>query len=340
MPFQPQSVEGLKDFEGYRHFMKDRLKLVTEEPLELFISKNRFDFEIKGKPWAGRAVLLGDPKGLAAVKQLKKEGILFRAGSCRLEGSDLRVEGIAPKLVKDAQKTFQKLLLGCTLIPPEGEEGDEEEGEEGAAAAATAPEDTEAHWKALKAALTPEVKAALARNPEKKEQAMALLGRSAQQEKAQDWAGAIATFEELRALLGVGAGAQARGNGQAYRQGIAVWDKAIDSVERELGKLKQAVVGAFREGGEQDASKNVQQLDQVLDKLDQGLREKLEQAGSAKDEAERAKLQAELDLMFKKIAASLGKDPMIKSLDSNPFLALSIRSTLAGALKEVAATVR
>ena len=39
-------------------------------------------------------------------------------------------------------------------------------------------------------------------------------------------------------------------------------------------------------------------------------------------------------------ASSLGKDPMIKSLDANPFLTLNIRSTLAGALKEVSATVR
>jgi hypothetical protein len=335
MAFLPQSVEGLKDFDGYRHFMKERLKLVAEEPLELFISKNRFDFEIKGKPWAGRVVLLGDPKGLTAVKQLKKEGLLFRSGTCRLEGEDLRVEGIAPKLVKDAQKTFQKLLLGCSLIPPEGP--DEDEGEAGTAT--LAPEDAEAHWKALKAALTPEVKAALARNPEKKEQALALLAGSAQQEKAQDWAGAIATFEELRTLLGSGAGAQARGNGQAYRQGIAVWDKALDSVERELGKLKQAVLGAFEES-EADPAKNVEKLDAVMDKLDQGLRAKLEQASSAKDEAERAKLQAEVDAMLKKIASSLGKDPMIKSLDANPFLALSIRSTLAGALKEVSATVR
>lgn len=126
----PQSLDELKDWDAYKTFLKERIKLLQEsEPV--FISKKKIDFEIKGKPWKGRAILVGR-KGEILVKTLKKEGVLFREGVCKKQGMELLIEGIPKKTLKNAELTFTKLQLGYTPVlhgtPPPDDDGEEEGG--------------------------------------------------------------------------------------------------------------------------------------------------------------------------------------------------------------------
>ncbi len=131
-----QSLEELKNWEEYRTFTKERLKLLTDAGEPIFISKDKIDFEIKGKLWQGRAVLVGQ-KGKLLVQKLKKEGVVFREGTCRKQGTDILIEGLPAKTVKNAQLTFVKLLLGYSPVA-HGASPPDDEGEEGASAAAAA----------------------------------------------------------------------------------------------------------------------------------------------------------------------------------------------------------
>lgn len=128
-----QSLEDLQSWESYKEFSKQQLKLL-EKPEPCFVSKEKVAFEIAGKPWNGIAFLAG-PKAALCMRHLKKEGVLFREGTCAREGKDLRVEGLEPKYLKGAAKTLKKLLLGFKIA------GVEDDGEEGDAAA---PPDTRA----------------------------------------------------------------------------------------------------------------------------------------------------------------------------------------------------
>ena len=122
-----QSLEELQDWEGYRAFLKAQLKLLTDgDPV--WVSKEKVDFTVKGKPYVAYAVIVGQ-KGAQSALKLRKEGVLFREGVCKLEDKTLFLEGIPDKAVKGAAKTFKKLLLGYKIHADE-EEGEGEEGED------------------------------------------------------------------------------------------------------------------------------------------------------------------------------------------------------------------
>jgi hypothetical protein len=112
-----QSADDLKVWEEYRELTKGSLKLVDGEA-PCFVSKDKLDFTVAGKPWSGHAFLAGK-HGVLAVKALRKEGVLFKEGVCRLEGKDLHVRDLPGKLAKEAMKTVLKLHLGYKLAVSE-----------------------------------------------------------------------------------------------------------------------------------------------------------------------------------------------------------------------------
>ncbi len=117
------SKETLQSWSEYREYLKLQLKLASGEGA-FFDSKVKLEFSMDGKPWKGHAVLAA-PKAELAVRQLKKEGVVFREGTCTLQGKDFVVEGIASKLLKEAAKTFLKLRLGYKVSGQDGEGGEE-----------------------------------------------------------------------------------------------------------------------------------------------------------------------------------------------------------------------
>jgi hypothetical protein len=132
-----ESEEELQSWEDYREFLKVQLKLLAGTGESFFVSKQKVAFEIAGKPWNAFAVLLG-PKGLLSARKLQKEGVIFREGTCGRDGKELRVDGLDPKLVKEAAKTLKKLQLGYKIAGVDAE-GEEAPGGDGAPADGAAP---------------------------------------------------------------------------------------------------------------------------------------------------------------------------------------------------------
>ncbi len=129
-----ESKDQLESWGDYLEFLKLQLKLLEGGAEPFFVSKDKLDFEIEGKPWKGHAVLAG-PKGLACTRKLMKEGLVFREASCRKAGKELQLEGLDPKLAKEAAKTLAKMRLGFKIAGAEAElEG--ESGSEGSGPAA------------------------------------------------------------------------------------------------------------------------------------------------------------------------------------------------------------
>ncbi len=118
-----ESLKELTTWEDYRQFMKELLQQLPEDGCPIYVSKEKIDFEIGGKPWRGVAVLAG-PKGEQSVRKLKKDGVQFREGTSRREGKDLRVEGIDSGALKAAGVTLKKLQLGWSILGFTGEEVD------------------------------------------------------------------------------------------------------------------------------------------------------------------------------------------------------------------------
>ena len=125
MPATLESLDDLKSWNDYRDFMKVRLKQVPADS-PFFISKEKIDFDVDGKPWRGFAVLAG-PKGLLAVKKIKKQGVLWREGTCQLNGKEFTVDGLAPNHLKYAHLTLKKLKLGYKIAGSTEDDADDEE---------------------------------------------------------------------------------------------------------------------------------------------------------------------------------------------------------------------
>ena len=117
-----ESLKALTAWEEYHPFMKERLKQLPDGETPFYLSKEKLAFDQDGKPWKGYAVLIG-PKAEIAVRKIKKDGVLFREGTCTVKGKVITVRGIAAQLLKHAQKTFKQLKLGYKV----GGLGDEAE---------------------------------------------------------------------------------------------------------------------------------------------------------------------------------------------------------------------
>ena len=110
------SLDQLEAWEHYREFSQENLKsLDGEEPC--YVSKDKVDFKIDGKPYSAHAFLAGKNAHLA-VQSLKKQGVIFKEGLCRPDRKDLRITVLSDKLVKEAAKTVLKLHLGFKVVEP------------------------------------------------------------------------------------------------------------------------------------------------------------------------------------------------------------------------------
>ncbi|MEZ5979002.1 MAG: hypothetical protein R3F34_12365 [Planctomycetota bacterium] len=123
-----ESLAELENWEEYRLFMRERLKQLSDGPQEVFISKNKLDFDDNGKKWKGRAILIG-PKGALAVKKVKKEGVLFHEGTATLDGKEIAIAGIDKMFQKSASLTLKRMKLGYVVkgVDPDDETDDSDE---------------------------------------------------------------------------------------------------------------------------------------------------------------------------------------------------------------------
>jgi len=127
-----ESEEDLLDWETYKDFMKVQLKLLDGAGVPCFVGKDKVEFDMEGSTWNGVPFLAG-PKATICARNLKKDGVTFREGTCSKEGKELRIDGLDPKFLKGAAKTLKKLVLGYKIRGAE-EEGDDEAASAGATA--------------------------------------------------------------------------------------------------------------------------------------------------------------------------------------------------------------
>lgn len=385
------TLEDLQDFAKYRLFMKDRLKAWKGEPAPVYVTKEPLEFSDRGKPWKGRALLLGDPQSLVLIKALKKAGVMCREGTVALEDDVLVIEGIEAKIVKSADKALQRLKIGARARPQgepleaaddaagagapgggapgaaieeeemlpgaaieeeemlpggardasrgvnaaaeeaadalDGDENDEDENED---------DEARLRWEELKAVVTQELKTAMVKDAALKAVAVPYLARSSEKEKARDFAGAIQVFEALRAKIDESPSAAPTVSAAAYRASRETWGQNIAEVRKEVEKVKRAVEAACAEHKELgDPKGRVQKLDNVVRSLDAGLSEALKKAEDAKTPAERAAAFRNVRVSLDKVSAALTRDPLVKSVDTNPFVESNIVKKATDALKVV-----
>lgn len=186
-----KTIDDLADWAGYRIYMKELLKGVANgDPF--FISKEDFDFEFKGSPWPGRAVLFG-AKGQKSMMALKKAGIQFRTGTCRLVGKKLLVTDLSGGLLKAGNKTLAKLSVGVQL----GMDGGDDE----VAAAPAAADPAEATAKKTKAKLFPRLKKVLTAKPANRAEFVKLYNEAEKLEKARDFSRLLRVYRTLDTLV-------------------------------------------------------------------------------------------------------------------------------------------
>lgn len=141
----------------------------------------------------------------------------------------------------------------------------------------------------------------------------------------------------------VPAGTPAHGKAavQRYRKSRQVWVATRKKVDADLEKLSGAI-GSFDHGGRfgnDIAATFLKTIDPVLSTLDDSLAGLLEQAENAEDqeEADQALEQARTTIgLYQDFAAS---NPLIKQLDGNPFMPMTIGKTISASLAALAAAI-
>lgn len=110
-----ETQEHLTKWEDYKDFLKQHLKRVRDDEDVIYVSKNKVDFDVEGRPWSGHAVLAG-PMAQMATKKLKRHGITFREGACKRAGRNLEIGGLDSRFLRGAKKTFAKLKLPYRIL--------------------------------------------------------------------------------------------------------------------------------------------------------------------------------------------------------------------------------
>lgn len=215
-----KTLSDLEDWTEYRKFVIAAFKSVKDES-QFFVSKDDFDFEVKGKPWAGRVALFGD-KGSATMAALKREGMQFRSGTCTEQDGDLQVTGISGALLKIVNKTFKKLpVSGKAVVAGQASDDDDDHEEANASASGSDKKDAEAtkqlkaKLKAKKSGLRSDLTEALAKKPANQGAIVKLVKKSGEQEKAGELQAALDSLIALEAEIERAGGAGDSASGDA-----------------------------------------------------------------------------------------------------------------------------
>jgi hypothetical protein len=163
--------------------------------------------------------------------------------------------------------------------------------------------------------------------------------------KAKDLAKASEGIEALRRALGEAMDAaklKAAGPGVvAYAKSRLAWIAARQKMESDIDALRAKIVDTFKDDAiaPQIETNYRAKVAPVLARLDESLADKLDEATKATDPAARAKLVAEAKSKLSFYAKYLAAEPLLKDLDENPFLPLTIRATIGGTIQQLSRIV-
>ena len=215
-PMAIKTVQDLADWADYRKQTSTDLKSL-EPGGSVHVSVDDHEFQVAGKAWQGRIVLVG-AKGDTAMTALKRDGIVFRSGTGAVVagGTAVQVSGLAKGLLTAANKTLAKMSLAFELVVASGEGATEQGGSRGADDASPADEESEGEGDAaadaalakrlhaIKRTVRDRLPAVLAANPANKAALVTLTRSAADCEKRGDVAGAVQALEQLIAAIDAG----------------------------------------------------------------------------------------------------------------------------------------
>jgi hypothetical protein len=126
-----------------------------------------------------------------------------------------------------------------------------------------------------------------------------------------------------------------------YAKSRLAWLAARKKVESDIETLRQRIVETFKDDAiapQLDTSYKTK-VAPVLATLDESLAETLDDATNATDPTKRAELVKAAKDIMQKYAQYLTSEPLIKDLDENPFLPLSIRATVGGTISTLSKAI-
>jgi hypothetical protein len=122
--------------------------------------------------------------------------------------------------------------------------------------------------------------------------------------------------------------------GTAYSKSRRAWIAVRKQVETDLDKLRAEIVKTYEADGigPQIDKSFRDRVAPVLQTLDERLAEKLEEATSQTDPAQRTKLVGEAKQIIQEYQNFVSSSQIVTDLDTNPFAAIAIKQTVAGTL--------
>jgi len=128
----------------------------------------------------------------------------------------------------------------------------------------------------------------------------------------------------------------------AYGKSRLAWLAARKKVEGDIEKLRGEIVATYKADGIADKLDAAyrSRVAPVLSTLDESLADKLDEATNATDPAKRAALVQDARAILQRYQQFLASDDTINELDTNPFVPLQIRATIAGTLDTLSKAVR
>ncbi|MBI4696820.1 MAG: hypothetical protein HY749_22675 [Gammaproteobacteria bacterium] len=340
----------------YGAYLRKMLKRLRAKPMNFAVGIGR-------KPEDHRFVFHRSKPAKALSALIRQETDLKRV-TWGIAGADpdrpmllvLALEGPqAPGLKKKGEKhmkLLKPLPFARIMLMVEGEEAEDivdpddpddasDEIEEEEDESAEAKEDAVAEVKAEQGPafaarlkeLLPKIQRLAGANPEEAQNAKLKASEAGVFARKQDFASANRLLDELQALLGAGKEAPAptspTGSKVVFTQSRLAWVAARNKVHAELQKLEASILEVYRDDdvfGE--VRSGVRRLDGILEALDEELIDKLDEALNAVDAAAHARSIGEARAIIQRYRRFLETDPLVKAVDTNPFVAVAVESTM------------
>lgn len=337
-----ESLEDLKDWSKYRLYMRKALGQVGPQPELCFISRERFDFEIKGSKWKGFAVVVGK-RARSMVKAFRQGGLPFLEGEISSDGKLMTLHGFKPAQIKGADKAFTKLKLPYQL-DLQGASAEEDADDE--AATQEGPSASEARdWSRRKAQVLPQLQEAIQAGGELADRLKALLKKlvAAENDGKLDEANQILDRVEpvLQRVARQGGGSESDSDGdgdlpgkaRTLEQAVQVWQRTEEAARNEVRKLQRAVLQA-----DQDRGRGIARgLETILDNLDSIEDEARAAARAAADRAQ-DQFDRARDVLVRKMERmrrEVESNELIRDAEDNPLVQVRIRETISRSLDQL-----
>lgn len=140
------------------------------------------------------------------------------------------------------------------------------------------------------------------------------------------------------------AASAAPGNGAAatYTKSRMVWMATRQKMDGDIGKLHDAFMTVFKDHSQADALNKAfgDRISAVMEQFDEALAHKLDEIAANTDPAQHAKLVQEAQVQVQRYQSYLASEPLIATLDSNPFTPLAIEKTMTATLSALSKALR